>query len=215
MPSSHTTCIDRDYFFAQIRDPLFDGALTQRQVDGLNGLLDHWESHHGAEDPRWLAYALATVHHEVNREMRPIREFGGVAYFRRMYDIEGSRPHIARRLGNDHPGDGAQFCGRGFVQITGRTNYARWARRTGLDLVGEPDLTLRTDVAARILFEGMIEGTFTGRKLSDYFCGDREEWTSARRIVNGVDRASLIAGYARSYDAALIYCADARELRSA
>lgn len=204
------TRIDRDFFFENVRDDLFNGALNQTQVDGLNGLLDHWEARHGNEDARWLAYALATAHHEVNKTCAPIQEFGGRAYFRRMYDIEGARPHIARRLGNLEPGDGAKFCGRGFIQITGKVNYARWAAKTGLDLLGEPSIAMRTDVATRILFEGMIEGTFTGRSLSDYFEGLREDWVGARRIVNGTDRARLIAGYARAFDAALIYEASPR-----
>ncbi|MEM8754004.1 MAG: hypothetical protein AAGF90_13580 [Pseudomonadota bacterium] len=203
--TSQRTRIDRDHFFDQVRGSLFAGTLRQGQVDGLNALLDHWEARHGNEDTRWLAYALATAHHEVNKTYAPIREFGGVAYFRRMYDIEGSRPHIARRLGNLEPGDGARYCGRGFIQVTGRVNYARWAARTGLDLVREPDLAMRWDVSARILFEGMIDGIFTGKKLADYFDGLKEDWVGARRIVNGVDRARLIADYGRAFDDALIY----------
>lgn len=204
-PTPPRSRIDRDFFFDHVRGALFGGRLRQSQVDGLAGLLDHWEDRHGAEDPRWLAYALATAHHEVNKTFLPIREYGGDAYFRRMYDIRGARPHIARRLGNLSSGDGARFCGRGFVQITGRVNYSRWAKRINLDLVAEPDLALRRDVAAEILFTGMIDGTFTGRKLADYFNGVREDWTGARRIVNGTDRAALIAQYGRSYDEALIY----------
>lgn len=43
------------------------------------------------------------------------------------------------RLGNDQPGDGWRFRGRG-PQLTGRDNYQASARRTGLDLVNNPDL---------------------------------------------------------------------------
>jgi putative chitinase len=49
----------------------------------------------------------------------------------------------------------------------------------------------------------MIRGMFTGKKLADYFDGKRADWTGARRIVNGTDKAAVIAGYGRAYYAAL------------
>lgn len=61
--------LDRNFFFDHVRSLLFDGTFRQSQVDGLNLLLDHWERCLPQEDPRWLAYALATVHYEVDRTM--------------------------------------------------------------------------------------------------------------------------------------------------
>ena len=100
--------------------------------------------------------------------MQPIKEYGGARYFFRMYDKDGERPHVARRLGNIASGDGALFHGRGFVQLTGRVNYADWQNRLGVDLTSGPaaaDQVLDLDVATQILFEGMILGTFTGKKI--------------------------------------------------
>lgn len=54
------------------------------------------------------------------------------------------------RLGNTEPGDGARYKGRGFIQITGRANYAKFGELTGLDLVTHPDLAIMPDAAARI-----------------------------------------------------------------
>jgi predicted chitinase len=89
------------------------------------------------------------------------------------------------------------------VQITHRENYAKMSRVTGLDLVAEPDLALRPDVASTILVVGMTEGLFSGARLSDFFSGTTADWIGARKIVNGTDRAKKIAVTARTFDAAI------------
>ena len=42
----------------------------------------------------------------------------------------------------------------------------------------------------------MVEGWFTGKKLSDYF-NEKTDYINARKIVNGLDKADIIAGYAK------------------
>ncbi len=200
--------INRKFFFDTVRLTLFDGSLRQTQVTGLTSLLDYWEKRHADRDDRWLAYVLATAHHEVDRKMQPIKEYGGDAYFFRMYDIDGDRPAVARRLGNLATGDGVRFHGRGFVQITGRYNYADWQNRLNVDLTSNrscADRVLDLARATEIIFEGMIHGTFTGKKLSDYFVNVQQRWEDARRIVNGTDKKALIASYAKKYYAAISY----------
>jgi putative chitinase len=128
---------------------------------------------------------------------------GGASYFFRMYDIKGDRPAVATRLGNSFPGDGVKFAGRGYVQITGRANYTDWGKRLDLPLTAQPDLALEPDVAAVILLDGMEYGTFTSRRLSAYFNDTTNDAINARRIVNGVDKAELIAGYHNKFLAAL------------
>jgi len=51
----------------------------------------------------------------------------------------------------------------------------------------------------------MMEGTFTGVRLSTYFNPNKDDWMNARRIINGLDKANLIAGYGKSYYAAISY----------
>jgi hypothetical protein len=197
--------INRKFFFDFARQHLFGGGLSQKQVDGMGAILDYWESKHADKDDRMLAYLLATAYHETDKKMQPIHEYGGAAYFNRRYGPEGQNPKLARSLGNTQPGDGARYAGRGFVQLTGRRNYTDWGARLSLDLVGNPDLALDSAVATRILVEGSLLGTFTGRKLADYLNGAISDWRNARRVINGVDRAEIIAGHARNFYAAISY----------
>lgn len=193
---------DRAAFFAVLRGT---NLRHQRpsQVEGTNLLLDKLKGLRTS----WVAYALATTWHETAATMQPILEHGGPSYFKRMYDKDGARPHVAKALGNTMPGDGALFAGRGYVQLTGRTNYDRAAKATGYPLVGNPDLAMRPDIAAEILRAGMLEGWFTGRRFASSLpaaIATRAQFREARRIINGVDRADKIAGYAVDFQAALI-----------
>lgn len=204
--------MDRQPFFAAVRRSLFDGVLSQRQVDGIGLILDEWERA-ALSDRRHLAYMLATAYHEVDRTMQPIKEYGSPQYFFRMYDIEGTRPSVARALGNLYSGDGARFSGRGLVQLTGRKNYQRMSElvtlaRWQVDLTQDPDQALRSDIAVAVLFEGMLKaessfGDFTGLALEDFFNDHMDDPVGARRIINGLDQAEKIAGYHRQFLAAL------------
>jgi putative chitinase len=195
--------VDRNRFFAKIRPQLFGGRLSASQVRGLGVLLDRFDSHRPKPDMRAMAYMLATAHHETGRTMQPIRERGGQAYMKRMYDVTGARPALARRMGNTRPGDGERYCGRGFVQLTWKANYKLAGEKLGLDLLADPDLAMDAGTAARILIAGMEDGWFTGRRLADHFTLTKSDWRGARRIINGLDRADMIKGYALAYHAAL------------
>jgi putative chitinase len=199
--------IDRKKFFDGIRQTPFAGKLTVGQVKGTSAILDEWERRKLA-DLRWLADMLATAKWETDHTMQPIREAGGPAYLTKNYDPLGARPALAKRNGNTTPGDGQKYCGRGYVQLTWKNNYATMARllKAGginADLVSNPDLAMRPDIAAFILFEGMTRGTFTGKKLSDYFNDSKTDWLNARRIINGTDKALQIADIAKSFYADL------------
>lgn len=178
-------------FFATLRARLFGGALTQAQVDGTNAILTEARTR-GLIDPRQLAYVLATAYHETGRAMRPVREIG-----------KGK----GRAYGLPDPATGQTYYGRGYVQITWKANYERLGRRLGVDLVAAPDRALEPGIAAAILIVGMREGLFTGKSLDDCFAAGRSDWTGARRIVNGLDRADEIAAHARAFHAALIAAA--------
>lgn len=191
--------MDRGVFFKGVRAGLLGPTLSQDEVDGCNAILDAMAGSPLAH----CAYALATAYKETAHTMHPIKEMGGDAYFFRRYDPKGNRPDIARQLGNTQPGDGARFAGRGYVQLTGRANYARAERELGVPLVANPDLAIRDDVAAKIMRRGMDEGWFTGRRFSTYLPpvspGTTPTFTQARRIINGQDCAAEIASYAMAF----------------
>lgn len=181
--------MNRTTFFAYARRAPFGGRLSQAQVEGVTAILDEWDRRN-LSDIRWLAYILATAFHETGGKMQPIKEAGGDAYLSK-YDTG----KLAARLGNtpDADGDGQRYAGRGFVQITGRSNY----RAFGIE--DRPDEALKLPTATKIIFNGMIGGIFTGKKLADYFDRIIDNPIGARRIVNGTDKAQLIAGYHKNF----------------
>jgi putative chitinase len=214
---AHGKTINREKFFTTVRKNIFNGRLTQGQVNGMNAILKAWDES-VFTDLRWLGYMLATSYRETGATMLPIKEYGTYDYFERMYGPNGKRPAVARQMGNTRPGDGALFCGRGYAQMTWANNYKRAGKLVGVDLYRNPDLAMQPDIAAKILFAGMTDAeiifedfhddqnfSFTGRTLEDYFNDMREDWYNARRIINGTDHAVMIAETAKDFFAALAY----------
>lgn len=181
--------LNRTTFFAYVRNAPFGGRLSTAQVNGMTAVLDEWDRRK-LTDLRWLAYMFATDFHETGAAMQPIMEKGGDKYLSK-YDTG----KLAAALGNTPAadGDGQLYAGRGLVQITGRANY----RKFGIEKT--PKKALEMVTAIRIMFEGMILGSFTGKKLSDYFNDNTDDPINARRIINGTDKAKLIAGYYKSF----------------
>lgn len=159
--------------------------ITQQQVDGVTSIL---EAAAGRLPRSWCAYCLATAYHETNRTMAGVRE----AYW--------TSEEWRKRNLRYYP-----WYGRGLVQLTWEDNYKKAGEKLDIDLIANPDLALVLKHAVDIMIEGMLEGWFTGKKLRDYIPADaeREHYKNARRIINGTDKADLIAGYAVEFDKAL------------
>ncbi len=183
--------IHRDYFFASVRFYLAAGqSMTQDQVAGLSALLEYYESvgieGSGDFEDRYVAYILATMWHETGFTCQPIGEYG-----------KGSGKPYGKPAGPYNQ----VYYGRGFVQLTWYDNYLVQDEKLGLksELVKKPDLALDPEIATEILFRGMRDGDFTGKKLADYFTESMTDWYNARRIVNATDQATTIAGYAEKF----------------
>lgn len=131
-----------------------------------------------------LAYVLATAYHETAHTMKPVREYGGEAYLKKK---------------KYYP-----YVGMGYVQLTWDYNYKKAGDKLGVDFLKSPKLLLEPKYAAPILVVGMQEGWFTGKRLDNYITLQKSDFKNARRIVNGMDKADLIAGYAVKYDNLLL-----------
>lgn len=173
-------------FFEGVR-ARFPGSLTQTQVDSINAILRRM----AGLPVQHVAYVLATAWHEAR--FKPQREWGRGAG--KPYGRKGKHGQ-------------AQY-GRGLVQLTWDRNY-EWADDR-LDLNGALlrnfDLALEPSVAADILVIGMLEGAFAsnGKPLASYGpdAQGRFDYVRARQTVNVMDKAEMIAGYARKFEAAL------------
>ncbi|NTF06880.1 hypothetical protein G6L37_11980 [Agrobacterium rubi] len=199
--------LDRQRFFTMIRGAPFPGRLSAAQVSGTELVLDEFDARAPDGDLRHLAYLLATAFHETAATMQPVRETLAASDEAAIRILD--RAYAAGRLGQvrtpywRRDADGKSWLGRGLVQLTHRRNYEAMSAVTGIDLVERPERAMKPQVSAAILVEGMLRGSFTGRRLSQYFDAQRADWEGARAIVNGNDRAALIAGYGRTFYAAL------------
>lgn len=179
---------DRKIFFDAVRGPLFNGSMTQQQVDGMNFKLAVWETDYADRtDLRWLAYPLATSWWETAQTMWPIEEYG-----------KGK----GQPYGVKDPETGQAYYGRGDVQMTWRDNYRRATQELMLtgadDLEWHADRALDPEISAAAMFEGMIEGWYRSSgagpcNLERYFSDTVDDPFNARDIING-DKNKVVDG---------------------
>lgn len=185
---------------------LFGACFAQKLVENkhsstsltVNSILPNWQGgnkeatihaivnearHQGLTLPQ-IAYVLATTQHETAGSFQPVEE----GYYL------GKRAKAYQKSLRYYP-----FYGRGYVQLTWEDNHRKYSKKTGLDLVKNPDLVLRPDVALFILIDGMKCGEFTGHNLDRHINSHKCDFVNARRIINGKDCAVQIAGIARDW----------------
>lgn len=181
--------MNKKAFFDLVRQSVFGGSLKTPQVSGLELIIA--EADKRGVNNKYLAYMLATTALETGWTIQPIREYG-----------RGK----GRKYGKPAGPYGHVYYGRGYVQLTWLFNYENAKKKLGIDFVKNPDLVMEPRYAVLILFDGMLEGWFTGKKLADYINVGKEditEFANARRIINGTDKQIKIAKIAMSFLEAL------------
>ncbi|TGV61040.1 hypothetical protein EN784_01180 [bacterium M00.F.Ca.ET.141.01.1.1] len=201
--------INRNFFFDHAQLGLFDGKMSTSQRSGITVILDKWENEMPKEDDRWLAYMFATAHHETGRTMQPVRETFASTDAQAIKILDkafaaGKLPWVSAPYWRPDA-QGISWLGRGLVQLTHKANYVKMAALTDPNLATDPSLAMNMTTAADIMFKGMVRGSFTGAKLGDFFSGAKEKWREARRIINGLEKADLVASYGKQYYACISY----------
>ena len=183
--------MELEKFYNTIRKTM---TLTQENVRGFDLILTEAEKRNVYIND--LAYILATTWHETAARMHPIAEYGKGKG--RKYGVPGKYKQIP--------------YGRGYVQLTWDFNYEKADKelKLGGRLLRDFDLALRPEIAIPILFVGMEQGWFTGKKLRDFIDEideddeeDQREFEEGRKIINGKDKKRLIAIYALLFEKAL------------
>ena len=207
--------MDKTTFYITAR-AIMGGRLSQKQVDSIDAILAESDARKISNE--WLAYILATAQGEsgmdysrrenMNYSKERLIEMAADPSYRRWRDrINGRFSEYARQpkklanlvyhsiLGNgdEASGDGWIYRGWGLPQITGRDNF----RKFGLNADSAASIT--PSDAARALFDGMISGWFTGKKLADFDVPGGFDFVGARRIVNGQAQAAQYAANAQKW----------------
>lgn len=155
------------------------GKLDEIQEQSIKDIVQAFKMY-GDGDTKKLAYILATAKHESN--FRPIKERRAKPTQTEVYKLQ-----------NKYWSTG--YFGRGFVQLTWKNNYKKMSDFLGVDFVQNPDLVLNSKYAAKILVYGMMQGSFTRKKLGMYINRNLSDYYHARKVVNGLDRAERIKNY--------------------
>lgn len=207
VPASAATFVpDRAYFFDRCGlmtnfkmsgafDAIPDGrgktGLSEGAKEAINGIFDVWERERGS-DPKQIAFILATARRESAGTWKPIREVPGCGS-----DEKCREDDIASRLKKGSvnyakpAANGQRYYGRGYIQLTFESNYARTSRflGVGMELRDQPDKVMELEVAETILVRGMLEGWYGEKKPLSFYLPDGayvpfNGWLAARNNVN-------------------------------
>lgn len=207
--------VDEKYFFEQYLIYFKDSSVYNH----IKFILEEYQKYHNLQINKCqkseLAYILATIKKETGATYIPVIEYNYAKsyeirkkYYEKMYDPQLGKNAIRRKMammnGNTEIGDGVKYAGRGYVQITWKNNYRKFASELGIDLVKKPDLALDPSISIKIALIGFYKGLFTGKKLSDFFTENKKDYYNARRIINGLDCAEEIKSDAEKFEKCLL-----------
>jgi len=138
-----------------------------------------------------IAYVIATVEHETADKFEPVTE---------AFWLDDPDAYLKKHHANYYP-----YYGRGYVQLTWKSNYEKYSKLVGQDMVANPKLALDPEIALFVLVHGFKTGAFTNgaHKLADHVNADKTDFLNARRCINGTDKNEHIAAIAQKYLAQL------------
>lgn len=120
------------------------------------------------DTPVKISAFLAQIGHE-SGQLRWLEEFAsGDAY-------EGRKS-----LGNTQKGDGRRYKGRGLMQTTGRANYEKLSKWSGIDFVNNPEWLSLPKYAALSAFY-----YWDSNNLNRYATLDEKDFKTLTRRING------------------------------
>lgn len=143
-----------------------------------------------------ICHFMSQIEHESN--LKPINEnlnyssSGLLSIFKKYFDSEelakkyARKPEmIANRVysnrmgnGNEESGDGWKYRGRGFLQLTGKSNYEEFEKHSGIDCLKNPDLLLEEANA-------IISALWFWQKNKINNFADKNDIVSVTKRING------------------------------
>lgn len=95
--------------------------------------------------------------------------------------VYGYKSPLGPGMGNTEPGDGYKYRGRGYIQLTGKKNYAYYGKMLGIDLIKNPDLANNPLIAAKIA-AAFVK---TGLKGKQDFSSQGEANIAVTQVIGG------------------------------
>jgi len=203
--------MDMDEFFSDARQ-IIGGSLSQKQVDTINAIVSAGVNRGVSVDH--LAYILATAQGEsgMDYSKRENMYYSAERISQVFKRLAGREQELARSPkalasaayanmlgnGNEASGDGWIYRGGGLPQLTGKDNYAKFG------LADDPAKAATLEYGVPALFDGMLNGMFTGKSLADYTNAGKLDFVQARRVVNGTFEARKYADWAVKWRDALV-----------
>lgn len=149
--------------------PHFSGELFLRQdaiISAVGAVLAETLESYRIDSRLRIAHFLGQTCHE-SAGFRTTEEFAS-----------GERYEGRADLGNDQPGDGPRYKGRGLLQLTGRANYRELGAILGVGLEQDPELAAEPVLSLKIACE------YWKRRKINAAC-DRDDIVEVTKLVNG------------------------------
>lgn len=152
---------------------------TGARIDRAREHLEHIEAAMAAYEittPKRKAAFLAQIGHE-SGGLHWINEIWGPSAAQRRYEVR-------QDLGNNQPGDGHRYMGRGWLQITGRDNYRRATQRLRDRFADCPDFEAEPELIATARWAALTAAEYWYNAGCNPLA-DREDFEKITKVING------------------------------